>query len=116
MDKSRPLPQFKKPPVSEVALSVQFSPLENWRSPHAGIYWGRIHDRYPRTETQPPLPSQIEKFGPDFPELPTVRFEVANLERVRFWFLGEPANELIQVQGDRKKNPDHFDRRCANGF
>ncbi len=95
------LPQFEKPPVSEVALSVEFSPLQNWRSPHAGIYWGRIIDRYPNTQTQPPLPSQIEKFGAEFPEPPQIRVELANLELVRFWFLSEPLTKLIQVQRDR---------------
>jgi hypothetical protein len=35
-----PLPEFGSPPVSEVALSVEFEPLENWRSTHAGYIGG----------------------------------------------------------------------------
>jgi uncharacterized protein (TIGR04255 family) len=98
---SSPLPEFDNPPVSEVAISVEFDPLEGWRSPHAGLYWGSIKTDYPRTEAQPPLPSQIEKFGDAFPQIPMLRVEVVNPEIMRFWFLAEPPTHLIQVQRDR---------------
>jgi uncharacterized protein (TIGR04255 family) len=101
MDKRSDLPKFQRPPVSEVALSVQFSPLKDWRSPHAGLYWGRIQTRYPKTESHPPLPSQIERFGADFLEQPQFRIEIASPERARVWFLSEPPTYLIQVQSDR---------------
>ena len=58
-----PLPEFDNPPVSEVVLSIEFAPLENWRGPYAGLYWGTIKEEYPDTEVHPALPSQIEKFG-----------------------------------------------------
>lgn len=96
-----PLPEFSKPPVSEVALSVEFEPLPNWRSPHAGLYWGLINSQYPNTEVQPPLPSQIEKFDEQTVQVPTVRVELLNPDISRFWFLADPANWLIQVQRDR---------------
>jgi uncharacterized protein (TIGR04255 family) len=95
------LPEFENPPVSEVALSVQFSPLENWRSAHAGLYWGRINKNYPHTDTQPPLPSQIEKFGAEFWQRPMVRVEFANPDIGRSWFISDPPTKLIQVQRDR---------------
>jgi uncharacterized protein (TIGR04255 family) len=96
-----PLPEFEDPPVSEVALSVQFAPLETWRSPHAGLYWSRISAHYPHTDTQPPLPSQTEKFGIEFWQRPMVRVEIANPDIGRFWFVADPPTKLIQVQRDR---------------
>jgi uncharacterized protein (TIGR04255 family) len=96
-----PLPEFEDPPISEVALSILFSPLVNWRSAHAGLYWSRINGQYPRTETHPPLPMQIEQFDPDFIQRPMIQFEVVNPDISRFWFVADPPTKLIQVQRDR---------------
>ena len=98
---SNRLPEFDDPPVSEVAISVEFAPLEGWRGPHAGLYWGRINADYPATDTLPPLPSQIEKFGSEFWEHPNVRIEMVNPEMARFWFIADPPTNLIQVQRDQ---------------
>jgi uncharacterized protein (TIGR04255 family) len=95
------LPEFDAPPVSEIALSVEFSPLENWRGAHAGLYWSRINNIYPHSETQPPLPSQIEKFGDEFWVQPAVRVEFVNPDISRSWFIADPPTKLIQVQRDR---------------
>jgi uncharacterized protein (TIGR04255 family) len=100
MSADSPLPEFEKPPVSEVAMGVEFLPLANWRSPHAGLYWGRINKEYPQTEVQPPLPSQIEKFGEEFWAQPAFRVELANPDSNRSWFLADPATKLVQVQRD----------------
>jgi uncharacterized protein (TIGR04255 family) len=97
---SSPLPEFDNPPVSEVAISVEFDPLEGWSSPHAGLYWGSIRTDYPHTEVQPPLPSQIEKFGEEFAQTPMLRVETVNPEIMRFWFLADPPTRLVQVQRD----------------
>lgn len=96
-----PLPEFDKPPVSEVALSVEFSALENWRGPHAGLYWATIQKEYPNTEVRPPLPSQIEGFGGSVWQRPGFRLELASPDINRFWFLSDPPTKLIQVQRDR---------------
>jgi uncharacterized protein (TIGR04255 family) len=98
---SAPLPEYERPPVSEVALSIEFSPLQNWRSPHAGIYWAQVQKEYPNTEVQAPLPSQIEKFGESQWQRPRPRVEMLNPDMNRFWFLSEPPNRLVQVQRDR---------------
>ena len=96
-----PLPEYDNPPVSEVALSIEFAPLEGWRSPHAGLYWGLIKDEYPHTEAQAPLPSQIEKFGEEFWQQSAIRIELANPDLNRIWFLADPQTRLIQIQRDR---------------
>lgn len=98
-----PLPEFTKPPVSEVALSVMFSPLEKWRSAHAGIYWSKIKDRYPLTENYPPIGNQIELFDQEPKPIKTMTFrvDVQNPDAQRYWFLAEPPTKLIQIQRDR---------------
>lgn len=94
------LPEFEAPPVSEVAISVEFDPLQNWHAPHAGLFWGGIKAEYPHTETQPPLPSQVEKFGDEFPQTPEIRVELVDPDTMRFWFVSDPKTRLIQVQRD----------------
>lgn len=98
---SAPLPEYATPPVSEVALSVAFAPLENWRAAHAGLFWGLIRSEYPLSEAQPPIPSQIERFGDDFFQTPTMTVDFADLDTARFWFLSEEGTNLVQIQRDR---------------
>lgn len=96
-------PEFGRPPVSEVAISVQFVPLDNWRGPHAGLYWSRISADYPNTEVQPPLLSLVERFGVDFwqREQPIqIRLAGPN-PQMRTWFIGKQPTDLVQVQRDR---------------
>ncbi len=95
-----PLPDFAAPPVTEVALSVQFDPLASLRTPQLGLLWQDFRNRFPKTEEHPPLPSVIEKFGVlGLPKV-GVRFEMT-LPVPRCWFLNEAGTELIQVQQDR---------------
>lgn len=96
-----PLPEFDRPPVSEVAIAVQFEPLDQWRAVHAGLFWGQIKDRYPLNETQPPLPSQIERYDGYIPQTPQVIIAPVDVDLARFWFLTEDKTQLIQLQRDR---------------
>ncbi|OYZ99648.1 MAG: hypothetical protein B7X99_07155 [Rhizobiales bacterium 17-65-6] len=94
-------PEYGRPPVSEVALSIEFSPLERWTASQALLYGKLLQEDYPQMEIRPALPSQIEKFGDANWQAPQVRLEVMNPEANRFWFLAEPSNWLIQLQQDR---------------
>ncbi|WP_119418875.1 TIGR04255 family protein [Desertibaculum subflavum] len=110
----RPLPQFDRPPVTEVAISVAFARLPRWRNPHAGLFWSRVADEYPDTETKPPIENIMERFGDDmwFREAGP-RSEPTDSDESRAWFLARPDNYLIQVQSDRfvvnwrKRNPQN---------
>jgi uncharacterized protein (TIGR04255 family) len=98
---SGPLPEFESPPVSEVALSVEFLPLPDWRGSHAGLYWSHIRKDYPRTDVRPPIPSQIEKFGEGLWQPPLLRIEISNPDVTRSWFITEDRTRLVQIQRDR---------------
>jgi uncharacterized protein (TIGR04255 family) len=97
------LPEYDNPPVSEVALSVLFSPLEKFRSPHLGLYWAEINKEYPTTESQMPIPPQIERFGEElWSNHPKFRVEIAGpWETGRTWFIGEPPTRVLQIQNNR---------------
>ena len=99
-----PFPDFEKPPVVEVAVSLQFKPLESLRTPHFGLIWnllreerfsqvedhGDIEPAFEEFETRPSprLGVRVQAFD-DAPPLP------------RVWLLNNERNELIQLQKDR---------------
>jgi uncharacterized protein (TIGR04255 family) len=97
----RILPDFDEPPVVETALGVEFAPLEKWAIPHFGLFWHEIRSEYPRFEVQPPLVSQIEKFGKEARQPQIVKFEILSQPPVRCWFIDKSERRLLQVQNDR---------------
>ncbi len=99
---TRNLPDFANPPLAEVALSVQFEPLEKLRTPQIGLLWNEFRQRFPATEEHAPLDSEFERFGIPRTSAPIVRMQMLETLPVpRVWFLNEAGTELIQVQQDR---------------
>jgi len=98
-----PLPDFEIPPVVEVAISLQFTPLELHAS-HFGLLWQRFRSEgYARTEDHGPLEPAIEQFGST--QQPQIGVRLQTFDDApplpRVWFLNDQQNELIQVQRDR---------------
>jgi uncharacterized protein (TIGR04255 family) len=94
------LPDFRKPPLAETVLSLQFESIAGLTTAHIGLLWQRFRDRFPLIEEQPPLSPILEKFGPPSP----AQVEVTVEEKPpvpRLWFLNQDKTELIQVQADR---------------
>ena len=86
----------------ERALGIQFEPLARLDTAQLGLIWQRFRDRFPRTETHPPLPPAVERFEGWRPFQLEVQIEVAEAPPVpRLWLLDEAGTELIQVQPDR---------------
>ena len=102
MSSSRPpdLPDFAKPPVAEVVLSLQFSSLSSLTTAHVGLLWRSFRDRLPLIEEHPPLASALESFAPPSPPRVEVAFE-DKPPVPRVWFVNEEKTELVQVQQDR---------------
>lgn len=95
------LPSFERPPVSEVALSVQFDKISGLRSFELSALWKRFAEQFPKVEEHPPLEPVVEqlKLGP---QSGRIEFSVMNLPPVpRYYFISKSGNELIQVQPDR---------------
>lgn len=97
----RPLPDFKHPPVVEVALSVQFDTLP-MRAAHVGLLWSEFKGDFPKLQDKPPLKEVFETFGT--PAFQQPRIEAKFLDMYpppRCWFLNDKEDELIQIQQDR---------------
>ncbi len=96
------LPVFERPPIQELALSVQFRPLLELRTAHLGLLWAEFRDRFPVTRDQAPLPHVVEEFGQHRPfrvGLEILASDAPSLPRC--WFLNAVGSQLIQVQPDR---------------
>jgi uncharacterized protein (TIGR04255 family) len=94
------LPEYNRPPVSEVVLSLQFEPIEGLKTPLFGLLWQRFREYLPEIEEHPPLPHTVEQFGA--PVLPRINVVVEERPPVpRVWFLTSEKTQLVQVQQDR---------------
>jgi len=94
------LPKYAKPPVVEVAMSVQFDELADFKLVHFGQLWNYYRERYPKTENHPPLGSVIELFGKQGPERATLSVE-SGYPVGRCWYKSDDALRLVQIQPDR---------------
>ncbi len=95
------LPDFKAPPVREVAIGVQFERIPALSQAHVGLFWSMIRDDYPVTQDQEPLPSQVEDLsGTPMPPLFKIEFGPTPPLR-RAWFLNSDGSRLVQLQQDR---------------
>ena len=93
-----PLPRFRKPPVSEVAVGVQFgTPTLN--PVHLGLFYQRVRAKFPNIQVQPPLSPASETFGPA-PPVPFA-FPMIGALSPRLWFVSDDDTSLIQLQADR---------------
>jgi len=95
-----PIPSFKKPPLVEVAWSVQFADLSWMTASHAGLFWQAIRDEFPTCQEQPPLPKRKEPDSLLAPTRPAMRFSTKP-PMARQWFVSAKRDELIQLQQDR---------------
>lgn len=94
------LPDFQQPPVDEVALSIQFPPIQGFNVQHYGLYWQRVRSEYPRFEVQQPISNMMEQFGPTTVGH-QIGFQLLALPEIRGWYLDQSGNRLVQVQRDR---------------
>jgi uncharacterized protein (TIGR04255 family) len=92
---SDPLPEFDRPPVIEVAVGVEFLPVDELDI----VALVNLHNiwsgEYPKIRLQPELPS-ASRFASQLP----VVFNTG-VPPVRLWSLSDDENFLIQVQADR---------------
>lgn len=98
---SRPgLPNFDNPPVTEVALAVQFEPLSALRTTQIVLLWNEFRERFPKIEEHLPRTPAFEEFGIFKPG--KIDFQLhQEIPVPRFWFLNDSGTELIQIQQDR---------------
>ena len=101
MTRRAALPNFKNPPVVEVALSVQFEPVEEFKTPHIGLLWdAEFRQGFPLLEEHKHLGGAPETFEHTGQRTVTIEFG-ERPKPPRVWFLDESRVELIQLQFDR---------------
>lgn len=98
---SSDLPKFKRPPVLETVLGVQFDPLAKLSNAHLGVFWEELGQGWPNVNDAQRLDRQFETFGKgrpwagsrlqlDLRQPPSSRVQIRNSEEDR----------MIQVQND----------------
>ena len=119
----KPLPEFARPPIVEVAVSVRFDrPTIN--GPLIMLRWSQIRDRFPKYEEAPPAPLLEETL--DRPRAPRFELRISDaLPTSRLFMKSESETEILQIQEDmlgyswRKLSPTdeypHF-ARIITGF
>jgi uncharacterized protein (TIGR04255 family) len=91
---------FEHPPVTEVALGVQFEPVAQLTSAQVAIFWAQnLREIFPQFQEQPPLFPVIERFD-EQPAVLSAAFQLGPMP-TRTWLLTRSGSELIQIQSDR---------------
>ncbi|MGI8760942.1 MAG: TIGR04255 family protein [Jatrophihabitantaceae bacterium] len=91
---------FDAPPVAEVALSIQTTPVPRLQTADMSVFWDRfLRAEYPHTQDQPAAPPMIERFDSDA-LMPSVVFGFGG-PLGRQWYLSEDQTQLVQLQNDR---------------
>jgi uncharacterized protein (TIGR04255 family) len=93
------LPDYKRPPVVETVLGVQFDPIANFGNAQLGAFWKSLDPaEWVSVTDQPALPAQFEFFGDGFQFPP---FILTQALRTRLQIRNRAGNRLIQIQHGR---------------
>lgn len=111
---SQPLPSFRRPPVVETVLAVQFVPLRGMTNAHWGAYWKSLDEPWTLLTEVDALPQVNEHFGDaawnpaSLIELrvgpPPVRLQIVNVRNDR----------MIQIQNGWFVYNWRLTKRCAD--
>ncbi len=95
------LPEYAKPPITEVVLGVQFGALTKWHAGHYGVFWNSISSEYPNFRVMPQLPAAVERFGAEaWRSQPSIQV-LLNSDDMRCWLLSANESRILQLQRDR---------------
>src|SRR4051812_24599118 len=96
-------PEFANPPIVELVLGAQFSPLTKLTAGHFGWFWNQLGDQWVEPSDAPPLDDQFELF--DRPQWSRPGGLELRLEPVRLpgrFLVRHRANDrLLQLQATR---------------
>jgi uncharacterized protein (TIGR04255 family) len=101
MPRPEDLPDYRNPPIDEVAIAVQFAPIEGLYDEHARRFWQTMREEYPLLENRPRLEGPIEPVDPHATFSIDVSALGAQLPQGRIWLISASDDLLIQVQNTR---------------
>jgi uncharacterized protein (TIGR04255 family) len=94
------LPDYKRPPIDEVAIGIQFqAPVPGFTDAHAGLYWRDVRDRYPKAETQHRVESPPEVL--DGPIMQSFPIQFGPPQGGRTFLVSDDDSYLLQIQSSR---------------
>ena len=107
-------PTFYNPPVVELVLGVQFSPLVKLTAGHFGLLWNELGEDWIEPRDGLSLPEEFERFEQHrFETLDNLHFRLEPLRLPGRFMLGHRTKDrLVQVQGTRF----HLNWRKHNDF
>jgi uncharacterized protein (TIGR04255 family) len=91
---------FREPPLNEVAIGVQYTPIPGYSSVSSGGVWDLYKGTFPSVQEHPRIEPQFETFGGTNPN-PGLQFRMGTPVSNRLWFVSHMQDELIQFQPDR---------------
>ena len=97
----RTLPDYGKPPVTEIVLGVQFERLRQFSVLHSGIFWDMFRHEYPYCSLQPALGDFPEIFSASAEKKIALEMIGETGPPLRCWLMDSPKNIIIQIQADR---------------
>jgi uncharacterized protein (TIGR04255 family) len=100
-ERSAGLPDYRNPPIDEMAIGVQFPPIEDFHDAHAGLYWQKVRTDYPRVENQPRLEGAIESVDSSPLQPVQIQIPFGGPSQSRTWLISQSDDYLIQIQNTR---------------
>lgn len=95
-------PNFKKPPVIEVVLGLQFEPLNSFMTTHVGKLYEIYENDYPIISEHSLLEPKFENFNTDTFAPNRMVFNLVDNKAIpRVWFVSRDDSRLLQLQRDR---------------
>ena len=85
--------------MTEVAIGLQFAPIQGLRQPHIGLFWSRLRSRFPTVADQHPLPHL--PLVAALPQPFQIQFSQQSYPLPRTWLISEDGTQLVQLQADR---------------
>jgi uncharacterized protein (TIGR04255 family) len=95
------LSNYSNPPIDELAIAVQFPPIDGMHDAHIGLYWQLVREQYPRAESQPRIESPIEVPGGPQIQPSVIQFPVSIPTQGRTWLINGSDDYIIQIQNNR---------------
>lgn len=97
------LPYFRRPPVVESVLGVQFDQLEKLNSARLALFWQSLGiDRWPESSDAPPLEMLSEKFGEKREWVqPGIGIRFGIPKGMRLQIRNQSDDRMVQVQNGR---------------
>lgn len=93
-------PDYQNPPIVELAISAQFSPLSKLTAGHFGRFWYELGPDWTEPSDAPPIEDQFELF--DRPRMQGRRLQLRSLSLPLRFTLGHKCKDrLVQIQATR---------------